>query len=265
MPNYELPLPLHAIGIKLQRADENCEHLNRIIADFVASQRANYRITKHLEAEGAHYSFKISGQITVPHIIPILIGEVIHHLRSCFDHLVWALVIQNGEKPHSRLQFPTAKTKEDFDKAVAQGYIRGVSRDAADFIGRMQPYLVPDPKNHLLSIIHDLDVVDKHRVILTAAAGGAMGETLTLTGSAGGVIDIELGPPTFVRLGDTEREFFYVNLSPNQSQFDADLDAIIQIGLVDITAQDFHSTNSLLASLNEFTKNVIVEAIPYFN
>jgi hypothetical protein len=89
------------------------------------------------------------------------------------DHLVWQLVIANtGQEGTSRSEFPvflkqpaTPKEEERFNAKIA-----GVREDAARAIRQLQPYNDEVPSMNPLWLVHDLDRVDKHRLLLSTVA-----------------------------------------------------------------------------------------------
>ena len=115
------------------------------------------------------YIFTAYGELSVPVRFSIIAGEVIHHLRSSFDHLIHALIIQNGGIPANTNHFPVRATHEKFEKACKSGLIKGVSRSARKLIHSVQPYKTSNAATSTLKIIHDLDITDKHRLLNVVA------------------------------------------------------------------------------------------------
>jgi hypothetical protein len=102
-----------------------------------------------------------------------MVGEIAHHLRSSLDHLIWQLIIANtGKEGSTRSEFPIflqppkgAKGEQQFAKKI-----QGVRIDAAKAISIMQPYNDPEPHLNPLWLVHDLDRIDKHRLLLSTVA-----------------------------------------------------------------------------------------------
>lgn len=102
-----------------------------------------------------------------------LVGEIAHNLRSSLDHLVWALVRENGGTPDDETYWPVPKAPRDAPKrGPSRGVIPppvisgGVSAEASALIARHQPFRVPDGKldeRDEIWMLHRLSVVDKHR------------------------------------------------------------------------------------------------------
>jgi hypothetical protein len=95
--------------------------------------------------------------------------------------VVWALAKKNGLPDEARITFPVCETPEKFNKAVGNGIIKGVSNQDRPFIESLQPYRTSNPANSCLQIVHDLDVKDKHRLLVVITHTIVLGNTLTIT------------------------------------------------------------------------------------
>ena len=109
---------------------------------------------------------------TVPLRFSVLIGEIAHHLRSSLDHLVWQLVIANGRKGTARSEFPIfcEQPKGANGERLFANKIEGVRQDVADAIRQMQPFNDPAPPLNPLWLVHELDRIDKHRLLVSTVA-----------------------------------------------------------------------------------------------
>lgn len=132
-------------------------------------QEGGYSRIRHQVSAG--YIDRIVGP-TVPLRFSVLIGEIAHHLRSSLDHLIWQLVLANGAKGTGRTEFPIfreppkdAEGERPFGKKIA-----GVRADAVKAIRQMQPYNNPEPHLDPLWLVHELDRIDKHRLLLSTVA-----------------------------------------------------------------------------------------------
>jgi hypothetical protein len=114
---------------------------------------------------------KLTRDSKVPPRFSVLVGEIIHHLRSAFDHVAWQLSSQaerNNPKIARHIEFPvfTKKPKRGTEDKPSSydRKIQGIrSFTALIRIDGLQPYKRPDPLNHDLWLIHEMDIVDKHR------------------------------------------------------------------------------------------------------
>ena len=102
----------------------------------------------------------------------IRLGEILYNLRSALDHLVWQLVLANGQTPGRHNAFPIVKTEEAWKKqAKGQWALSGASQGAVDMIRCLQPYT--GGIGLLFNVggfwkLHSLCNIDKHRHLILA-------------------------------------------------------------------------------------------------
>ena len=97
----------------------------------------------------------------------IIIGEVIHQLRSALEHTVWQLVILNGKSPDKRTGFPIFwNAASDKTKYLAESpsMLSGVNTKAVAIIDGLQP-MGPDYATHPLYVLNEMWNWDKHRLL----------------------------------------------------------------------------------------------------
>lgn len=185
--------PLYGIREKLERADKNIHNLDAEMSEFIAplpviEHGINPIFTD--EDRKAWETLQNAHKAGIPPRFSILAGEVIHHLRSCFDHLAWQLSSTEfrATKASSKVEFPIFNDEPDWCTRNTKtgmltrnemcGYCRKVqgitSPTALTRIGGLQPYVRPDPLDDFLWIIHDMDRIDKHReLVMTVMIPGA--------------------------------------------------------------------------------------------
>ena len=156
-----MPHPLDGCWAKIERAKEQIGNLDAEITALLNS--GIYTVVGENQPERRRYAFKLLGP-PAPLRFAVITGEIVHHLRSAFDHVVWALAKKNAIPHDERIQFPVCDSSEKFEKAVRGGIIKGVSRADRAPIEALQPYRTSDPANSILRIVHDLDIADKHRL-----------------------------------------------------------------------------------------------------
>jgi hypothetical protein len=173
-----LVMPLAGAKAKAGRARELTHMLEQEIGHFVRLDQQ--KIVGTYEPHLNRYAFRVVGP-EVPLRFSVIAGEVIHHLRSCFDHIIWSLAGLNGAERTTRLQFPVCDAPEKFLTAVNSGSVKGIPPDALAIIEAYQPYRASEPPNSLLSAIHTFDIADKHRLLLVVLHTLILGHTLTIT------------------------------------------------------------------------------------
>jgi hypothetical protein len=175
--------PLDGCWAKIERANENIKNLGSEIAAFTHTE--NYLIIRNIDHKAKECTFSALGQL-IPLRFSVLAGEIIHHLRSSLDHLVWALVLQRHATPTFKVQFPLYTIEKEFKAAKKGGIIKGISGSAQAIIERIQPYregsFGRSPSDHPLRILHDLNIADKHTLLAVAVSAAFIPSKLQFSG-----------------------------------------------------------------------------------
>ena len=96
--------------------------------------------------------------------LSVLVGDVVHQLRSAVDHIAYELVRAAGNTPTRRTAFPALIERPR--QLVIDG---GVCAEALVAVDDVQPYQWQDSRTHPLSVLTELWNIDKHRTLhLTA-------------------------------------------------------------------------------------------------
>jgi len=175
--------PLDGARERLKRTEENIRNLHTEITEFMKAapvitfdcdvEREKPILTdEHREAWDKLKDFVIDKKVAPR--LSVLVGEIIHHLRSAFDHVAWQLsdpVLQTNS-PH-QIEFPIVRKPPSLcglAKKKMCSYCRKIegiaSPTALARIERLQPYHGADPDRHPLWLIHDMDRIDKHRELI---------------------------------------------------------------------------------------------------
>lgn len=96
----------------------------------------------------------------------IIIGDIIHNLRSALDHTYWNCTEQFAKSDGERrnIQFPITSNEKALKDSVLPGLPSRVSQSFAEALESLKPYR--DGGNRSLCLIHDLDVMDKHKLLI---------------------------------------------------------------------------------------------------
>jgi hypothetical protein len=104
--------------------------------------------------------------------LPLMIGDCIHNLRSALDHLVYRLALENkvSQVAANKTFFPIYLKKPKFDERVERLLKPFISASAFAEIEKSQPYSAYDvPEEADIWILSQLDIIDKHRLLIVAA------------------------------------------------------------------------------------------------
>ena len=157
----DLLVTLEGVYAKVKRAQDQLRLLDADITEFCASQR---RLIEHeVDQDAGIQMFVFRGETPqVPINYSVRIGEIIYNLRSALDHLVWQLVLSNGEEPGTNNEYPIYSDRTRYTRAVERK-LRGVSTAAQSVIEAYQPFQRPGGIGSQLWNLHSMSNFDKHR------------------------------------------------------------------------------------------------------
>ncbi len=138
-------------------AHKHLETLSRETKAFL--KRASHRIEIEANADSTEFIFRTQDVKPVPIEISLITGDVVHNARSVLDHLAYAL----ARKPNRSTSFPICKSpKSPGDAPIT--IAGGITKQVETIIELVQPY--HGGNNKLLAILNDLDIMDKHKLLL---------------------------------------------------------------------------------------------------
>jgi hypothetical protein len=94
-------------------------------------------------------------------------GDAVHNLRSTLDHLARALVEATGGTVDERnTSFPICNFAKDY-KSRARASVKGLGSPCLKILDSIEPY--KNGSSHQLWQLNELDVIDKHRMLVAVA------------------------------------------------------------------------------------------------
>lgn len=169
--------PFAGIAEKLNRSHENVRNLESEIAAFFDG--SEYPVLCDDDMQVIPEALEYHKRRPIPPRFSILAGEIIHHLRSCLDHIVWQFsnaALRETHKDRKFFEFPILE-EEPSPSNVFTKYdrkIQLITKDAVrSLIKHCQPYRRTNPKESALLAIHNLDIVDKHKEFIIVHLTGA--------------------------------------------------------------------------------------------
>jgi hypothetical protein len=162
------PVSFDGIAEKLKRSAENVRNLEAEIETFFKSGK--YSVVPKNDIELIRKMIEYHQNRPMPLRFSVIAGEVIHHLRSCIDHIAWQFSDDAYRTAKStQIEFPILEQRP-IDKASRSRYERRVKgildKRVLGLIENLQPYNAPDPIDSPLAIIHKMDIIDKHRELV---------------------------------------------------------------------------------------------------
>jgi hypothetical protein len=155
---------------KLDWADKHIADLRKRIGDYFHSSPP--AVTGELAFDFDRNTVDWSGIRFKPVdvSIPLTIGDAAGNLRGALDYLAGVLVRETGNDPvEARTLFPILeRQRRDTSGATTPLRVKGgVSDDALKIIEAVQPYNIPEWRDHPLLVINNLANINKHRSLIT--------------------------------------------------------------------------------------------------
>ena len=153
---------LNGVRRKIDRAKTHINDVEIVARQFcVANTDCLYPKT---DPNSGKKIFHVRFRTQLPELLPLMIGDAVHNLRSALDHLAWQLVDANGQTPTINTSFPVFKKKntKQFNSKVSR-----IACGARDIIESIQPY---NSGNDDLAILSEMDNFDKHRLLIVIAS-----------------------------------------------------------------------------------------------
>lgn len=170
---------LQGCRLKQQRADQHIQMLQRDVPGFFKQVNSYRMLTKQDPESGEDFLWLEPKERVPVKKWGIVLGDILHNLRSALDHLVWGLTLENGHTPPAnpiplasdwtKTQFPIY----EFDPARGKGWdtkppkqLWGVRPRYASAIEQLQPFFGgKDIPSNPLWLLAQLSNIDKHRTI----------------------------------------------------------------------------------------------------
>jgi hypothetical protein len=148
---------------KVVRAKKHIEDLTAALKVFWNTEDSSVRFED--DPETKERTFYLNRVTDIPLEILVIIGDALHNLRSALDHLAYQLPLAPG-KMRGRTQFPIVESVTKYMSKEIRGNVTMFRTDVVEALDSLKPY---KGGNDLLWCLHCLDIIDKHRLLLTAS------------------------------------------------------------------------------------------------
>jgi hypothetical protein len=158
---------------KIDRAREQIEALKTELHAAMESDahKLDVKLTRDTYGGHAALTLTVSRLPVFSTEVSLLIGEVVHNLRSALDHLAWHLIPparieQLSGRAAEVVYFPMARNRRGYLASISQR-LPGTSNDQRNVIERYQPYHRSEA-GRAMRTLRTLSNTDKHRFIVPA-------------------------------------------------------------------------------------------------
>lgn len=150
---------------KYNRATEHAETLRSKLLPL--SDLNNYSISSDFDVKTGEQIRRFEHVLPMPGGLEVIVGEALYNFRCSLDHLIWQLVLSEGNVPTTRNEFPIFSDPTRYE-AEKHGKLSGVSNAVRSIVDALQPCNSTgrdDYWKHLWEL-QVLNNIDKHRHLL---------------------------------------------------------------------------------------------------
>lgn len=157
---------------KVNHAKWHLDQLTEVVANYLANKP--YQLSARENLSTNMWDIFVASLTETPEAITMISGDVLYNLRSALDHLAWGLVSVKGQPSQPNgIYFPIGKTAAAYLEKRKK--LVGLATPAAVAqIDALMPYQAypstPTLGNDHLWHLHRLNIIDKHRAILTCGS-----------------------------------------------------------------------------------------------
>lgn len=173
---------LDDVRAKIERANEQVLALEAQIQEFLAADP--YVVRPEYDARNGEDLYRAHVLREPPPRISVIVGEVVHDLRSALDHLAWQLTRPSNRRHTTGFPiFASPWESGGTSEAEFRAKVDGMSDDVVAVIKRLQPHQPGSPvsKDHALYQLHKMNIKDKHH-LLNVIGGAAEQRRMTVGG-----------------------------------------------------------------------------------
>lgn len=144
--------------LRIERAKKHMSELDSLISNSTPF----YYIVETDTFTGERATFS-RGNKNILDQIKVISGDAIHNLRAAIDNAYWDIVSKyvDDKKQERQVQFPFCEKQESLADMIKRRHADKVGEKFVYEILAMKPYKING--NKLLSLIHGLDISDKHK------------------------------------------------------------------------------------------------------
>jgi hypothetical protein len=155
------------VQVRVERAKQYLADLKSAIDLWLDGDPHPYEVATKIDPQTGELVYYISTVRDAPVDLRLTAGDVLHNCRVSLDHTAYQLVLANGQQPTAQTAFPIFDDAATYETGKVRK-VRGMGKNAVDYIDSIEPY---EAGNRQLWMLHRLNNIDKHRLLLTATIG----------------------------------------------------------------------------------------------
>lgn len=147
--------------LKVERADHHISDLETQFSSFKDSNP--YSLDVRDDPKSGQTFVHIVFNETIPVNWALIIGDAIHNLHSALDHMTWEAIVEiDGGKQHRNVKFPFGNEPGSVESSC--NGIETPSQSVKDMFKAFEAF--PGGKGDSLYALHNLDIADKHKILV---------------------------------------------------------------------------------------------------
>jgi hypothetical protein len=151
---------------KIKRARKHVDDLEAEVDTFLSCGPC--RIDEVGPSASAAVRYKVASIDKLPAMIPLMVGDAAHNIRSALDHFAFAAVPNPGRNTYFPIWGkPNAPSPTEWQRTVDLKLL-GASRSLLHAVQQLELWETGD-HSHMWAL-HELDRIDKHRLLISLAA-----------------------------------------------------------------------------------------------
>jgi hypothetical protein len=156
--------PFNKVLTKYEWAKKHVDNFEVAVDHFRRSNPHTVRRKDNVQA--GYVTYCVENVPVIPDELPLMLGDAIHNLRSTLDYLARELVVVAGGTPDKYTSFPIFDSAKAYVE-LSRSKVPSLRQPCLEILDRIQPY--KGAWGNKLWQLHQLDIVDKHRLLLTIA------------------------------------------------------------------------------------------------
>ena len=164
--------------LKLDRAKTHIKDFEDLLRGLSNLNKGSVTVEADPDSEGL--ICVLNKPLKLPDKAPLIVGDAIHNLRSAWDHLAVLLVAKSGQTG-LKTQFPFGERRRQFKKRLIEYGFLDCGQAVVDAICALEPYRHPRGNEDFYAL-HDLDILDKHRLVIVVREPEAIVPMLAVDG-----------------------------------------------------------------------------------
>jgi hypothetical protein len=172
--------PFDGPRLKVARARRHVTEIKSAVDAYFARSPIRIIVEPSDDEWGMFNYWRVRFTESVPIDLSPMIGDVLHNLRSALDVMACDLVRRAGQSEKS-VYFPFAPSKDELGAEIKRKRFHLAGEQAVSLLRSLQPHR----KGHVyLRALHDLNVQDKHQMIIPAVTGARLDLSGLIAGAA---------------------------------------------------------------------------------